>query len=69
MLLNNVNCNKSHSRLFQCVHPLSIGIHNYCSQDSTAGVKCVASVRPSRSTVSTPIHLQSTTTPASTVLE
>ena len=47
MLLNNVNCNQNHSRIFQCIHPLSIGIHNYCSQDSTAGVKCQMAIYPS----------------------
>ena len=40
ILLSNVNCNQNHSQLSQCVHPLSIDIHN-CHQNSTAGVTCL----------------------------
>ena len=33
-------CNKSHSNLSQCVHPLNIGIHD-CEENNTAGVICL----------------------------
>ena len=33
-------CNKSHSNLSQCVHPLDIGIHE-CEEDNIAGVICL----------------------------
>ena len=39
VLLDNVNCNQSHSELLQCVHPLDFGIHE-CDQESVAGVIC-----------------------------
>ena len=34
-------CNKSHSNLSQCVHPLDIGIHD-CEEDNIAGVICLS---------------------------
>ena len=40
VLLDNVACNKSHSNLSQCVHPLDIGIHN-CEEGNIAGVICL----------------------------
>ena len=39
ILLHNVICDQSHSELFQCVHPLGIGIHN-CDREHVAGVIC-----------------------------
>ena len=49
VLLNNVSCNQNSTELSQCVHPLSIGIHN-CNKSHTAGVKCQRIISPSRST-------------------
>ena len=40
ILLDNVACDKSHSNLSQCVHPLDIGIHD-CEEDNIAGVICL----------------------------
>ena len=39
ILLDNVTCNRSHSELLQCIHPLDIGIHN-CDRKNVAGVAC-----------------------------
>ena len=39
VLLNNVSCNPSYTHLSQCIHQLSIGIHE-CTRDSIAGVIC-----------------------------
>ena len=39
VLLNDVACNPSYTHLSQCVHSLSIGIHE-CTSDSIAGVTC-----------------------------
>ena len=46
ILFNNVDCTKDHSALYQCVHPLSIGIHN-CRREETAGVVCLNNILPS----------------------
>ena len=40
ILLDNVACNKSHSNLSQCVHPLDIGIQEY-EEGNIAGVICL----------------------------
>ena len=40
ILLDNVACNKSHSNLSQCVHPLDIGTHD-CEEGNIAGVICL----------------------------
>ena len=39
VLLNDVTCSSSYTHLSQCVHSLSIGIHE-CTSDSIAGVTC-----------------------------
>ena len=39
VLLSNVECNKNHSELFQCVHPEQIGLHN-CDAENAIGVVC-----------------------------
>ena len=47
VLLNNVSCSQTHTRLSQCVHPGDVGIN--CCQDGTAGVSCEAAVSSSES--------------------
>ena len=39
ILLDDVTCVPNYSELFQCVHPLDIGIHN-CNRENVAGVIC-----------------------------
>ena len=41
ILLYNVTCNRTHTELSQCVHPLSIGLRDCVSQDKRAGVICL----------------------------
>jgi hypothetical protein len=57
ILLDNVNCDQSHSTLLQCVHPQDIGIHD-CDRENVAGVICPISTA---TIISTATDIPSTT--------
>ena len=60
ILLTNVACTEEHSTLFQCIHLLSIGIHN-CYPDKTAGVRCLGGSHPSPTSATDASRLEYTT--------
>ena len=58
-LLDNIACDRNHSKLLQCVHPQGFGIHN-CDRGNIAGVICpnVSAI----ATATTNIYLLATNT-------
>ena len=52
VFFRNITCDYTHSELFQCVHPLSIGLHECDSPDKRAGVICPELASPSTTTIS-----------------
>ena len=76
VLLNNVECNQSHTNLSQCVHELSIGLLD-CRSENIAGVTCQESTTSLDTTTATKgttgssstthVAILSTTTPGTTV--
>ena len=53
VLLNNVECNQSHTNLSQCVHELSIGLRE-CTSNNIAGVICMEAEITSAQGATTP---------------
>ena len=53
-------CNKSHSNLSQCVHPLDIGIHD-CEEDNIAGVICLKIAPTTVTKFNTPVTNKNST--------
>ena len=51
VFLHDVNCDDSHLKLSQCVHPLSIGLRE-CPDSPRAGVICPELASPSITTTS-----------------
>ena len=60
VLLNDVSCNQGHSRLSQCVHQQSIGLHA-CNRDSLVGVICPGLEDVSNTTVHNPMSITTMT--------